>query len=40
MTSSALVPAASCERTAEVTRNTAETRIRARVNLDLSLIHI
>jgi imidazoleglycerol-phosphate dehydratase len=34
MTSSALVPAASCERTAEVTRNTAETRIRARVNLD------
>jgi len=34
MTSSALVPAASCERIAEVTRNTAETRIRARVNLD------
>jgi imidazoleglycerol-phosphate dehydratase len=34
MTSSALVPATSCERIAEVTRNTAETRIRARVNLD------
>ncbi|WP_027478378.1 imidazoleglycerol-phosphate dehydratase HisB [Curvibacter gracilis] len=34
MTSSALVPASSCERIAEVTRNTAETRIRARVNLD------
>ncbi|RUP30723.1 MAG: imidazoleglycerol-phosphate dehydratase HisB [Curvibacter sp.] len=34
MTSSALVPAASSERIAEVTRNTAETRIRASVNLD------
>ena len=34
MTSSALVTATFCERIAEVTRNTAETRIRARVNLD------
>ncbi|MDD0839198.1 imidazoleglycerol-phosphate dehydratase HisB [Curvibacter sp. HBC61] len=44
MTSSALVPtsAAPAERTAEVSRNTAETRITARINLDgtgLSKLH-
>jgi imidazoleglycerol-phosphate dehydratase len=34
MTSSALVPSASTDRTAEVSRNTAETRITVRLNLD------
>ena len=34
MTSSALVPSASTDRTAEVSRNTAETRISVRLNLD------
>ncbi len=34
MTSSALVTSASTDRIAEVSRNTAETRIRVRVNLD------
>ncbi|MCB1979904.1 MAG: imidazoleglycerol-phosphate dehydratase HisB [Burkholderiaceae bacterium] len=34
MTSSALVPSASTDRTAEVSRNTAETRITVRINLD------
>ena len=34
MTSSALVPSATTDRTAEVSRNTAETKIRVRVNLD------
>ena len=34
MTSSALVPSATTDRTAEVSRNTAETRITVRLNLD------
>ena len=34
MTSSALVPSASTDRIAEVSRNTAETRITVRINLD------
>ena len=34
MTSSALVPSAPTDRTAEVSRNTAETRITVRLNLD------
>ena len=34
MTSSALVPSASTDRTAEVSRDTAETRITVRLNLD------
>ncbi|MGP1628586.1 MAG: imidazoleglycerol-phosphate dehydratase HisB [Giesbergeria sp.] len=34
MTSSALVPSANTDRTAEVSRNTAETRITVRINLD------
>ena len=34
MTSSALVPSANADRTAEVSRNTSETRITVRVNLD------
>jgi len=34
MTSSALVPSASTDRTAEVGRNTSETRITVRINLD------
>ena len=34
MTSSALVPSATTDRTAEVSRNTAETRITGRLNLD------
>jgi len=34
MTSSALVPSATTDRTAEVNRNTAETRITVRLNLD------
>ncbi|AVO41805.1 imidazoleglycerol-phosphate dehydratase HisB [Simplicispira suum] len=34
MTSSALVPSSNTDRTAEVSRNTAETRITVRINLD------
>ena len=34
MTSSALIPSTSTDRIAEVSRNTAETRITVRINLD------